>query len=104
MSTFLSLGSEKRPLLRFQAADTSNYTALLLSRDGGTLYVGAREALFALNISVSFLPGGGYQEVRGGAWGWRGWAAGGTGEGDGRTGLWGLRRMQTGGRGRPRAP
>ncbi|XP_066886024.1 semaphorin-4B isoform X2 [Kogia breviceps] len=59
----LPLGSEKRSLLRFEVDHISNYTALLLSRDGRTLYVGAREALFALNSSVSFLPGGGYQEL-----------------------------------------
>ncbi|KAK2495203.1 hypothetical protein MC885_018462 [Smutsia gigantea] len=59
----LPLGSEERPFLRFEAENISNYTALLLSRDGKTLYVGAREALFALNSSVSFLPDGGYQEL-----------------------------------------
>lgn len=59
----LPLGSEERPLLRFQNENISNYTALLLSRDGGTLYVGAREALFALNSTASFLPGGEYQEL-----------------------------------------
>ncbi|XP_043409869.1 semaphorin-4B [Prionailurus bengalensis] len=59
----LPLGSEKRPFLRFEAEDIANYTALLLSRDGRTLYVGAREALFALNSSSSFLPGGEYQEL-----------------------------------------
>nr|XP_031296429.1 semaphorin-4B [Camelus dromedarius]XP_031296430.1 semaphorin-4B [Camelus dromedarius] len=62
-SISLPLGSEKRPFLRFEAENISNYTALLLSRDGRTVYVGAREALFALNSSVSFLPGGGYQEL-----------------------------------------
>nr|KAF6399448.1 semaphorin 4B [Molossus molossus] len=59
----LPLGSEERPFLRFQTENVSNYTALLLSRDGKTLYVGAREALFALNSSTSFLPGGRYQEL-----------------------------------------
>ncbi|XP_036909488.1 semaphorin-4B isoform X1 [Sturnira hondurensis] len=59
----LPLGSEERPFLRFQAEKISNYTTLLLSSDGKTLYVGAREALFALNSSASFLPGGGYQEL-----------------------------------------
>ncbi|XP_045680762.1 semaphorin-4B [Phyllostomus hastatus] len=59
----LPLGSEERPLLRFQADNVSNYTALLLSGDGKTLYVGAREALFALSSSASFLPGGRYQEL-----------------------------------------
>ncbi|XP_034524783.1 semaphorin-4B [Ailuropoda melanoleuca] len=59
----LPLGSKERPFLRFGAENVSNYTALLLSRDGKTLYVGAREALFALNSSASFLPGGTYQEL-----------------------------------------
>ncbi|XP_002721553.3 semaphorin-4B isoform X2 [Oryctolagus cuniculus] len=59
----LPLGSEKRPVLRFEAEDVSNYTALLLSQDGRTLYVGAREALFALSSSLSFLPGGEYQQL-----------------------------------------
>uniref|UniRef100_A0A8C0RB01 Semaphorin-4B n=3 Tax=Canis lupus familiaris TaxID=9615 RepID=A0A8C0RB01_CANLF len=59
----LPLGSKERPFLRFEAENVSNYTALLLSRDGKTLYVGAREALFALNSSTSFLPGGEYQEL-----------------------------------------
>ncbi|XP_054433572.1 semaphorin-4B [Pteronotus mesoamericanus] len=63
----LPLDSEERPFLRFQAENISNYTALLLSSDGKTLYVGAREALFALNSSASFLPGGGYQELLWGA-------------------------------------
>lgn len=53
-------------MLRFAAADTSNYTALLLGSDGRSLYVGARETLFALDSSVSFQPGGHYQEVSGG--------------------------------------
>nr|XP_045002088.1 semaphorin-4B [Jaculus jaculus] len=57
------LGSEERPILRFEAENTSNYTALLLSQDGQTLYVGAREALFALHSNLSFLPGGEYQEL-----------------------------------------
>ena len=51
-------------LLRFEAENICNYTSLLLSKDGRTVYVGAREALLALNSSVSFLPGGKYQEVR----------------------------------------
>ncbi|XP_062946374.1 semaphorin-4B isoform X1 [Cynocephalus volans] len=59
----LPLGSEERPFLRFEAENISNYTALLLSSDGKTLYVGAREALFALNTNLSFLPGGEYQEL-----------------------------------------
>lgn len=96
MSTFLSPDSEERPFFRFQAEDVSNYTALLLSRDGETLYVGAREALFALNSSASFLPGGEYQEVRGDAPG-----AGGAGQrmavgkADWKTDLLGPGMMQT---------
>nr|XP_048290859.1 semaphorin-4B isoform X1 [Myodes glareolus] len=57
------LGSEERPIRKFEAENISNYTALLLSQDGKTLYVGAREALFALNSNLSFLPGGEYQEL-----------------------------------------
>lgn len=49
---------------RFEAGDNSNYTALLLSADGQTIYVGAREVLFALDSSVSFQPDGPYVEVR----------------------------------------
>lgn len=75
MPVFLSLGSEERPIRKFEAENISNYTALLLSQDGKTLYVGAREALFALNSNLSFLPGGEYQEVRG-AGGWRGGVTG----------------------------
>ncbi|XP_053437859.1 semaphorin-4B [Nycticebus coucang] len=60
----LRLGSEERPVLRFEAQNVSNYTALLLSRDGGTLYVGAREALFALSSNCSFLQGREYQELQ----------------------------------------
>ncbi|XP_012669026.1 semaphorin-4B [Otolemur garnettii] len=60
----LRLGSEERPVLRFEVQHVSNYTALLLSRDGGTLYVGAREALFALSSNNSFLPNGEYQELQ----------------------------------------
>ncbi|XP_021564204.1 semaphorin-4B [Carlito syrichta] len=41
----------------------TNYTALLLSEDGKTLYVGAREAVLALDSNHSFLPGGKYQEL-----------------------------------------
>lgn len=57
------LGSEERLIRKFEAENISNYTALLLSQDGQTLYVGAREALFALNSNFSFLPGGEYQEL-----------------------------------------
>ncbi|XP_027775654.2 semaphorin-4B [Marmota flaviventris] len=59
----LPLGSKDRLILKFEGENISNYTALLLSTDGKTLYVGAREALFALNTSLSFWPGGKYQEL-----------------------------------------
>ncbi|ELW62812.1 Semaphorin-4B [Tupaia chinensis] len=59
----LCSGSEKRPVLKFEVENVSNYTALLLSADSKTLYVGAREVLFALNSSLSFLPDGEYKEV-----------------------------------------
>lgn len=59
----LPLGSPERPLGRFEAGDNSNYTALLLSADGQTLYVGGREVLFALDSSVSFQPDGPYGEL-----------------------------------------
>lgn len=59
----LPLDSKERPILKFKAENVSNYTALLLSKDGSTLYVGAREILFALNSSTSFLPGGQYQQL-----------------------------------------
>ncbi|XP_067411514.1 semaphorin-4B [Emydura macquarii macquarii] len=52
----LQYGSSERPVCRFEAVGVTNYTTLLLSPDGGTLYVGAREALFALNTS-HFQPG-----------------------------------------------
>jgi len=41
---------------RFEVPGVSNYTALLLSPDGGTLYLGARELLLAVNTS-RFQPG-----------------------------------------------
>ncbi|XP_017658595.1 semaphorin-4B [Nannospalax galili] len=56
------LGSEERLIRKFEAENVSNYTALLLSQDGKTLYVGARETLFALNNN-SFLPGGEHQKL-----------------------------------------
>lgn len=36
---------------QFQVPGVTNYTALLLSPDGGTLYLGAREMLLAVNTS-----------------------------------------------------
>ncbi|NWU68289.1 SEM4B protein, partial [Pterocles burchelli] len=43
--------SSERVVQRFEAPDVSNFTALLLSPDGGTLYLGARELLLAVNTS-----------------------------------------------------
>ncbi|XP_064422077.1 semaphorin-4B isoform X2 [Latimeria chalumnae] len=40
----------ERAVRRFQADKVKNYTSLLLSQDGATLYVGARGALFALPV------------------------------------------------------
>ncbi|NXN31820.1 SEM4B protein, partial [Nycticryphes semicollaris] len=48
--------SAERIVQRFEVPGVSNYTALLLSPDGGTLYLGARELLLALNTS-HFQPG-----------------------------------------------
>lgn len=48
--------SAERVVQRFEVPGVSNYTALLLSPDGGTLYLGARELLVALNTS-HFQPG-----------------------------------------------
>lgn len=48
--------SAERVVQRFTVPGVSNYTALLLSPDGGTLYLGAREVLFAVNTS-HFQPG-----------------------------------------------
>ncbi|NXB89612.1 SEM4B protein, partial [Vidua chalybeata] len=47
--------SAERVVQRFEAPGVSNYTALLLSPDGGTLYLGARELLLTLNTS-NFQP------------------------------------------------
>uniref|UniRef100_A0A8D0EMB9 Semaphorin 4B n=1 Tax=Strix occidentalis caurina TaxID=311401 RepID=A0A8D0EMB9_STROC len=43
--------SAERVVQRFEVPGASNYTALLLSPDGGTLYLGARELLLAVNTS-----------------------------------------------------
>lgn len=47
--------SAERVVQRFEAPGVSNYTALLLSPDHGTLYLGARELLLTLNTS-NFQP------------------------------------------------
>uniref|UniRef100_F6VD85 Semaphorin-4B n=1 Tax=Monodelphis domestica TaxID=13616 RepID=F6VD85_MONDO len=59
----LPYDSQERTVRRFEAEGIANYTALLLSKDGKTLFVGAREALFALTSTSSFLPGGHYQQL-----------------------------------------
>ncbi|XP_023671119.1 semaphorin-4B-like [Paramormyrops kingsleyae] len=43
--------AKERSASRFSADGVFNYTSLLLSREDDTLYVGAREALFALNLA-----------------------------------------------------
>eukprot|EP00061_Rhincodon_typus_P003951 g21382.t1 len=42
----------RRDFSRFSSEGHRDYSALLLSEEGGTLYVGARDALFALNTSA----------------------------------------------------
>lgn len=44
-------GSPGRHLTRFSSHDVSNTTTLLLSEDGDMLYVGARDAVLALDVS-----------------------------------------------------
>ncbi|XP_039629262.1 sema domain, immunoglobulin domain (Ig), transmembrane domain (TM) and short cytoplasmic domain, (semaphorin) 4Ba [Polypterus senegalus] len=43
--------AEDRPVKLFSAEGVFNYSTLLLNEDKSVLYVGAREALFALNVS-----------------------------------------------------
>ncbi|KAA8586096.1 hypothetical protein FQN60_007665, partial [Etheostoma spectabile] len=45
------MGSPGRHLTRFSCHDVSNTTTLLLSEDGDMLYVGARDAVLALDVS-----------------------------------------------------
>lgn len=45
--------STDRPVVLFSLPDVHNTTTLLLSDDESTLYVGARNALLSLDISVS---------------------------------------------------
>ncbi|KAM7372748.1 hypothetical protein PAMP_007646 [Pampus punctatissimus] len=45
------VGSPGRHLTRFSSHDVSNTTTLLLSEDGDMLYVGARDAVLALDVS-----------------------------------------------------
>uniref|UniRef100_A0A672GMA3 Sema domain-containing protein n=1 Tax=Salarias fasciatus TaxID=181472 RepID=A0A672GMA3_SALFA len=44
-------GSPGRPLVHFGSPDVTNTTTLLLSGDGDTLYVGARDSVLALDVS-----------------------------------------------------
>ncbi|XP_030202293.1 semaphorin-4A [Gadus morhua] len=44
-------GSPGRPLVRFHRPDVGNTTLLLLSEDGDTLFVGARDAVISLDVS-----------------------------------------------------
>ena len=52
-SLFFSLlpDAKERSAKRFSVDGVSNYTSLLLSKEDDMLYVGAREALFALSLS-----------------------------------------------------
>ncbi|KAE8277232.1 Semaphorin-4B Semaphorin-C [Larimichthys crocea] len=47
------LNSAERPLVLFSHPNVHNTTTLLLSNDGSTLYVGARDALLSLDVSQS---------------------------------------------------
>ncbi|KAM9243875.1 semaphorin-4A isoform 2-T2 [Dugong dugon] len=51
-----SAGDGRRVLNRFQQKDLQDFDVLLLSDDGNTLYVGAREAILALNIQDPGVP------------------------------------------------
>jgi len=44
-------GSPGRPLVCFSRPDVYNTTTLLLSEDGDTLFVGARDAVLSLDVS-----------------------------------------------------
>ncbi|XP_061750790.1 sema domain, immunoglobulin domain (Ig), transmembrane domain (TM) and short cytoplasmic domain, (semaphorin) 4Ba [Nerophis ophidion] len=46
-----SYDAEERTSRRFSAGGVFNFTSLLLSKEDDTMYVGAREVLFALNLS-----------------------------------------------------
>ncbi|XP_044191011.1 semaphorin-4A isoform X1 [Thunnus albacares] len=46
------VGSPGRHLTRFSSPDVSNTTTLLLSEDGDMLYVGAQDAVLALDVSL----------------------------------------------------
>ncbi|XP_040900978.1 semaphorin-4A-like [Toxotes jaculatrix] len=49
--TSFLLNSADRPLVHFGPPDVHNTTTLLLSNDGSTLYVGARDAVLSLDVS-----------------------------------------------------
>ncbi|XP_042345768.1 semaphorin-4A-like [Plectropomus leopardus] len=51
--TSFLLNSADRPLVLFSLPDLHNTTTLLLSDDESTLYVGARDAIFSLDVSQS---------------------------------------------------
>ncbi|XP_075934576.1 semaphorin-4A-like isoform X2 [Anarhichas minor] len=51
--TSFLLNSPDRPLVLFSPPDVHNTTTLLLSDDGSTLYVGARDAVLSLDVSRS---------------------------------------------------
>lgn len=48
---FFSPETEDRPAKRFSPAGVFNFTSLLLSPEDNKLYIGAREVLFAINLS-----------------------------------------------------
>lgn len=77
--------SAERVVQRFEAPGVSNYTALLLSPDGGTLYLGAQELLLSLNTS-NFQPSSPVRRVSPGM----GWAALGEGGGTQAAGVQGI--------------
>ncbi|KAF3692471.1 Semaphorin-4B Semaphorin-C [Channa argus] len=51
--TSFLLNSADRPLIHFSPPNVYNTTTLLLSDDGSTLYVGARDAVLSLDVSQS---------------------------------------------------
>lgn len=56
LSHHLSTGDGRRALSFFHQKGLQDFDTLLLSDDGGTLYVGAREAILALNIEDPGVP------------------------------------------------
>ena len=50
-------GSPGRPLVRFHSPDVGNTTLLLLSEDGDTLFVGARDTVLSLDVSQEGVMG-----------------------------------------------